>query len=518
MSLTAWRVGGRTVTAMFEPTDPATAFLTSLGLSPDDDSPVAQMLRDGVDEIVDELDEIELDADVIKKWRRFGQWCEERGLDPYQCPTSDVAAFLEDIGRFRRDARGRIVKVGRSGSMLSNALRAIGRMRARAGLANISTCEELRRVCRTASQMGPRQVRVAPALTFEAAEALLYAPPVRTIEAQNRAVLLASHFGKVPLTALSRLERDDFRIDTGGVVITASSFGRIHLPAHPVPELDPVSAFETVLGDLPAGQQLVLGAKGSFASGPDLTSEKVSWETEWNRRIPIRLSERLHRAANVGGVDGWTVNGYAGAGCTEGDVRRVSVWLSYQLVDWYRDRAIILGALHLRLRPGEVVILDSVRMTRTTEGLLVDLPRSKTNQDGGRRETRGAVFHRDPKLCGARAVIEWAELRGLRIRTPFEPPSGGLLFGPAYPTDPHVVTTPTVVSDIIRRRSQIAGLDTVYTGYSPRRGAAQIMAEKGASADDIRRALAHRRLGTQTSYRDNPDLEVSRADLKRLAE
>lgn len=503
---------------MFEPTDPATAFLTSLGVSPDDDSPVAQTLRDEADEIIEELDEIELTEDVVKKWRRFGRWCEGRGLDPYRCPNSDVAAFLEDIGRFRRDGRGRIVEVARSGSMLSNALRAIGRMRARAGLPDISGCEELRRVCRTAARMGPRQVRVAPALTFEAADALLYAPPVRIIEAQNRAALLASHFGKVPLTALSRLECDDIRIGTDSVAITAGTFGQIVLDAHPIPELDPVSAFETVLDDLPAGQQLVFGAKGSFATGPDLTSEKVSWETEWHRRIPRRLSERLHRAANLAGVDGWTVNGYAGAGSAEADVGRVSVWLSYQLVDWYRDRAIILGALHLRLRPGEVVTLDTGRMTRTTEGLLVDLPRSKTNPDGGRRETRGAVFHRDPNVCGARAVIEWAELRGLGVRTPFEPGGGGLLFGPAYPTDPHVVTTPEVVSDIIRRRSQVAGLDIVYTGYSPRRGAAQIMAEKGESADDIRRALGHRRLGTQAAYRHNPNLEVSRADLKRLAE
>jgi integrase len=128
-----------------------------------------------------------------------------------------------------------------------------------------------------------------------------------------------------------------------------------------------------------------------------------------------------------------------------------------------RDRALLLVGFAGAFRRSEVVSLDVADVTFGGDGLIVQLRRSKTDQEGEGRKV-GLPFGSNPLTCPVRALRAWLDVAGIAR-------------GPIFrPIDRHANIADTRLTDqsvalIVKRCAKVAGLDwEKYAGHSLRSG------------------------------------------------
>lgn len=149
-----------------------------------------------------------------------------------------------------------------------------------------------------------------------------------------------------------------------------------------------------------------------------------------------------------------------------------------------RDRALILIGFAAALRRSEIVALDYTDLQFVSEGLVVHLRKSKTDQEGQGREI--AVPWGRTSACAVTAVRGWLEHAQI---------SDGAIFrsvNKAGSVGKDRLTAQSVAL-IVKHYAQAAGLPAAeFSGHSLRAGLATSAAQAGASAWKIKEQTGHR--------------------------
>jgi integrase len=150
-----------------------------------------------------------------------------------------------------------------------------------------------------------------------------------------------------------------------------------------------------------------------------------------------------------------------------------------------RDRALLLLGFAGALRRSELVGLDVADVTGGTDGLIVCLRRSKTDQ-GGAGRTVGIPYGSNLATCPVRAWRAWLE-------------TSGITEGPAFrPVDRHghigaTRLSPPAVALVLKRHAARAGVDpTEVAGHSLRAGLATSAAAVGVPERVIAKQTGHK--------------------------
>ena len=149
-----------------------------------------------------------------------------------------------------------------------------------------------------------------------------------------------------------------------------------------------------------------------------------------------------------------------------------------------RDRALLLIGFAAALRRSELVALDVADIEHVRRGIVLHLPRSKTDQDGQGHKI--AIPFGRTRWCPVAALDAWLQASGI---------SEGAIF---RPVDRHgrvhnARLSGEAVSIIVRERIAAAGLDqTGYSGHSLRAGLATSAAQAGVPTWRIKAANATR--------------------------
>lgn len=164
------------------------------------------------------------------------------------------------------------------------------------------------------------------------------------------------------------------------------------------------------------------------------------------------------------------------------DVLAMVVGLSVSMKDM-RDRALILVGFAGAFRRSELVGLDVADIEPVSQGMIVTLRRSKTDQDGRGRKI-GIPFARG-SACPVLALKAWLE-------------AAGITEGPVFrPVDRHghilnIRLSGEAVGVVVKERACAAGFDpNRYSGHSLRAGLATSAAAVGVSAWKIRQQTGH---------------------------
>jgi integrase len=156
-----------------------------------------------------------------------------------------------------------------------------------------------------------------------------------------------------------------------------------------------------------------------------------------------------------------------------------------------RDRALLLLGFAGAFRRSELVAIDREHCTETDQGVLVFVPRSKSDQEGQGREV---AILRGTRLCPVQALHEWLLASDIVEGPVFRPISSTGVLGPRR-------LTGGTVARLVKRYAEAAGLDPeIYSGHSLRAGFATAALDRGASLDAVARQLGHARLDTTRVY------------------
>ena len=148
-----------------------------------------------------------------------------------------------------------------------------------------------------------------------------------------------------------------------------------------------------------------------------------------------------------------------------------------------RDCALLLIGFAGALRRSELVALDVADIATVRRGIVLHLPRSKTDQDGQGHKI--AIPFGRSRWCPVAALDAWLQASGI---------SEGAIF---RPVDRHervhnARLSGEAVSIIVRERTAAAGLDqTGYSGHSLRAGLATSAAQAGVPTWRIRQQTRH---------------------------
>jgi len=150
-----------------------------------------------------------------------------------------------------------------------------------------------------------------------------------------------------------------------------------------------------------------------------------------------------------------------------------------------RDRAILLVGFAMAARRSELVAVDVTDVEFTTEGAVVEIRRSKTDQDGAGRRL-GIPHGSSPETCPVRALRDWISTAGITSGPVFRPIDRWGRISSERLTD-------RAVARIIQRYVSKVGLDPrAYGGHSLRSGLATSAARAGRSERSIMAATGHR--------------------------
>jgi site-specific recombinase XerD len=187
---------------------------------------------------------------------------------------------------------------------------------------------------------------------------------------------------------------------------------------------------------------------------------------------------------------GTAQRGKAPARTTE--VRRMVATCGDSLLD-ARDRALVLLGFAGALRRSELVGLDVADLAFTTEGLVLTLRRSKTDQEGA-SEQLGIPYGSTPATCPVRALQAWLQAAGITEGAVFRAVSRwGRVQGQRLSAQ--------TVARVVKRRAAAAGLPADrYAGHSLRAGLATAAAEAGVSERVIMAQTRHRSLPMVRRY------------------
>jgi len=167
-----------------------------------------------------------------------------------------------------------------------------------------------------------------------------------------------------------------------------------------------------------------------------------------------------------------------------------------------RDRAILLVGYASAMRPGEVSALNVEDLLRKPTGVLINIRRSKTDQDA--RGQLVGVARGDNRLTDPiRALDDWLNIR---------PTGSGALFTRVFwrnhPTAERI--GPRAISRTVQERASAAGFDGIpVSGHSLRAGHATTAAANGAPIDRIAAQTRHRDLGTLFNHYIRPAVALA---------
>lgn len=148
-----------------------------------------------------------------------------------------------------------------------------------------------------------------------------------------------------------------------------------------------------------------------------------------------------------------------------------------------RDKAILLLGFCAALRRSELCRVEFDHLNFTSEGIILTLPRSKTDQAGEGRTI--AVPLGRGKVCPVNAVTHWLAISGIKNGPLFRGIDGANLASKRL--------CDRSISNIIKLRMGDAGYpEAQYSGHSLRSGLATSAAQQGFSSWDIRRQTGHK--------------------------
>jgi len=148
-----------------------------------------------------------------------------------------------------------------------------------------------------------------------------------------------------------------------------------------------------------------------------------------------------------------------------------------------RDRAVLLVGWAGAFRRSEIVLIRVEDLKFVDEGVMVAVPRSKTDQEG-RGQVVAIPYGSDPRTCPVRTLKRWLELSAITT---------GPVFRPILRGKPSRARSPEkdggkLISRIVKRAARRAGLDpAAFGGHSLRSGLATQAADAGKPDRSIMR-------------------------------
>lgn len=159
-----------------------------------------------------------------------------------------------------------------------------------------------------------------------------------------------------------------------------------------------------------------------------------------------------------------------------------------------RDRALILVGFVAALRRSELAGLTVDQVADHPNGIVLTLPRSKTNQTGEQVEVVVLPRAGNPDRCPVIALERWRALAGV---------DAGSLFRPVAKSNTAVSRplNPDSVNTLVQQAVARAGLDPApYSAHSLRAGFVTYAHLRGASDRAIAHQTRHRSLATLGGY------------------
>lgn len=158
-----------------------------------------------------------------------------------------------------------------------------------------------------------------------------------------------------------------------------------------------------------------------------------------------------------------------------------------------RDRALILIGFAAALRRSEISGIDVERLRFTAEGLVLTLPRRKTDQEGEGTEI-GVPFGKDERYCPVRTLKAWLEASGITTGAAFLAMSKGGRVLPSRLGDRDVAR-------VIKAAVALAGYDAEqFGGHSLRSGFATTAGRAGVPERVIMLQTGHKSLPVLRGY------------------
>jgi integrase len=149
-----------------------------------------------------------------------------------------------------------------------------------------------------------------------------------------------------------------------------------------------------------------------------------------------------------------------------------------------RDRALLMLGFCGALRRSELVAVQMEDLEFSSQGIVLTLPRSKTDQTGQGRKI--GIPRGRGRLCPVQSVNDWLTHSGAERGPVFRGVSKGGVISADSLSD-------RAVADIVKNYAEKAGLDPArYSGHSLRAGLATSAAQNGVSSWKIRQQTGHR--------------------------
>lgn len=169
-----------------------------------------------------------------------------------------------------------------------------------------------------------------------------------------------------------------------------------------------------------------------------------------------------------------------------------------------RDHALLLVGFAGAFRRSELVGIDVERLEFVAEGVVVTLPRSKTDQEGAGRKI-AIPLGNDAETCPVRALTAWLGAAGIESGPVFRSVNRHGHVGASR-------LTGQVVALIVKQYMAAIGKDTsTFAGHSLRAGFATAAARAGAHERDIMRQTGHKSTAMVRRYIRDGDLWRSNA-------
>ena len=148
-----------------------------------------------------------------------------------------------------------------------------------------------------------------------------------------------------------------------------------------------------------------------------------------------------------------------------------------------RDRALLLVVFAGGFRRSELVSINVSDIETVRQGIIIQLRRSKTNQDGTGRKI--GIPHGRTRWCPVTALADWLALSGIEEGPIFRPVDRHSRMGDQR-------LSGEAISLIVKARVDAIGLNPEdYSGHSLRAGLATSAASAGVSSWKIRQQTGH---------------------------
>jgi integrase len=161
----------------------------------------------------------------------------------------------------------------------------------------------------------------------------------------------------------------------------------------------------------------------------------------------------------------------------------------------HRDRALLLVGFVAALRRSELASLRVEAVNDHPNGLVLTLPRSKTNQNGEHTEIVVLPRAADPHRCPVRTLHRWLEAAAIDDGPVFRRVTKANRAGPA-------ALNPESINQLVQAAVARAGLADAdaYSAHSLRGGFVTYAHLRGASDRAIAHQTRHRSLATLGQY------------------